>query len=461
MSKKTILVIEDEASQRKALCAFLHKKKYQINEAANQQNAMELFEKETFDLVLSDMRLPDGSGETILEHVKKIRPDVPVIIMTAYGNTSQAVAAMRNGAADYITKPLDLNELDLIIQRELKHSTLVSENQRLREIVEQHSRAKNMVANSPAMQNVINTALRAADSDATILILGESGTGKEILARAVHAASPRVDNAFVPIHCAAMPEGLIQSELFGHEKGAFTGATARRQGRFEQADQGTVFIDEVGDIPPNIQVQLLRVLQERNFERVGGNQTITVNVRIITATNKNIQEAIQNQEFREDLYYRLGVITVELPPLRERREDIPPLIQHFLKRYAPGRSLEISREALDRLMKYHWPGNIRELENVIERAVVLSREDIISTSDLPSHIAADSGERTISLDRSLTELVQDLEQTLIRQALLKANGNQSQAARLLGISERNLRYKIKKYGDSDRESDQFDESGDL
>ncbi|RJP20325.1 MAG: sigma-54-dependent Fis family transcriptional regulator [Candidatus Omnitrophota bacterium] len=443
-----ILTIEDETSQLKALASFLHKRNYQVIEAENQKTAIEQFQSHAIDLVLTDMKLPDGDGESILEHIKQIRPDVPVIIMTAYGNTTQAVAAMRKGASDYITKPLDLNELDLIIQRELERSVLISENRRLREIIENRGHVAGLITASPLMQDVLNTALRAAASDAGILILGESGTGKEVLARAVHAASPRATKPFVPIHCAALPEGIVQSELFGHEKGAFTGATARREGRFELADGGTIFIDEVGDIPLNVQVQLLRVLQERTFERVGGNQSIHVDVRIVAATNKNLQEAIKKGDFREDLFYRLGIITIEIPPLRKRREDIPPLIQHFLKKYAPGRFIDISREAMDRLMKHRWPGNIRELENLIERAVVLARGNLISTRDLPSNIQPDSddtNEIQVQSDRTLPELVADLEKTLIQQALLKSDGNQSQAARSLGITERNLRYKLKKY----------------
>lgn len=447
MQNSVILVVEDEASQRNALCMFLKKKHYNVIEAENQNQALQRFESETVDLILTDMRLPDGSGEEILKQIKAIRPDLPLIVMTAYGNTSQAVSAMRNGAADYITKPLDLHELDLVIRRELDRSTLVSENRILREIVEKQGRASGLISKSPLMQEILSTALRAAASDATILILGESGTGKEILARAIHAASPRADKSFVPIHCAALSEGVIQSELFGHEKGAFTGATNRRLGRFEQAEEGTVFIDEVGDIPMSTQVQLLRVLQERVVERVGGNQSIPVDIRIVAATNKNLTEAIEKQEFREDLYYRLGVITIELPPLRKRKEDIPPLMDHFLQRYAPGRKVQVSREALDALMKYEWPGNIRELENAIERAVVLARDNILTTKDFPSHFLKGSSVEYQSITRSLPEMVEDLEKTLIRQALLQANGNQSQAARLLGITERNLRYKRQKYSE--------------
>ncbi len=440
-----ILIVEDEASQRRALSGYLRKRGYDVIEAADQSSAIKSFEKETIDLLLTDMRLPDGSGEQILDHAQKVRPDVPVVIMTAYGDTAQAVASMRAGAADYVTKPLDLSELEIVIRRELERSTLVSENRRLREIVEHRGRAEGLVTSSPRMQDVINTTLRAATSDANILILGESGTGKEVLARAVHAASHRAEKPFVPIHCAALPEGLVQSELFGHEKGAFTGAASRRQGRFELAEGGTVFIDEVGDIPPNVQVQLLRVLQERTFERVGGTEPIRVDVRIVAATNRDLQEAIQQGEFREDLYYRLGVITIELPPLRDRREDIPPLIDHFLKRYAPGRTTEVSREAMDSLMKYHWPGNIRELENVVERAVVLARGDLISTKDLPPNVQPAEEKTTDVEERTLPQIVSALERTLIRQALLKTHGNQSEAARLLGISERTLRYKLKKY----------------
>lgn len=457
MPDATILVIEDETSQRNALGAFLRKKKYRFIGSGDQTSALQIFQSETIDLVLSDMRLPDGSGEEILEKVKVLRPDVPFIIMTAYGNTQQAVSAMKKGAVDYITKPIDLNELDLIVQRELERSTLESENRILRDIIEKHGRASGLIAQSPEMQVVVNTALRAAASDATILILGESGVGKEVLARAIHAASPRADRVFIPIHCASLSEGLIQSELFGHEKGAFTGASSRRVGRFEQAQRGTLFIDEVGDIPLGVQVQLLRVLQEKTFERVGGNQTIHADVRIIAATNIDLQKAIQNNQFREDLYYRLGVIVIEIPPLRKRREDIPLLIQHFLGKYAPARSVSLSREALDRLMKYDWPGNIRELENAVERAVVLSREDTLTSKDFPCcsqrRIPLESG----TVRQTLPEMVQELERTMIRQALQETQGNQSHAARLLGLTERNLRYKLKKYESGESTVTSFDD----
>ncbi len=444
-STTTILIVEDEASQRKALITFLKKRGYGVVEAEGQSQALERFENTTVDLVLSDMRLPDGSGEGILKGVKKLRPDIPFIVMTAYGSTTQAVAAMRAGAADYVAKPLDLSELELVIQRELDRTTLVSENKRLREIVEQRGQSDGLRTANAAMQDVINTALRAAASDANILILGESGTGKEVLARAIHKASSRVNQPFVPIHCAALPESLVQSELFGHEKGSFTGATAQRQGRFELAEKGTAFIDEVGDIPLNVQVQLLRVLQEKTFERVGGNREIHADVRIIAATNRDLQKAIKDGGFREDLFYRLSVISIDLPPLRDRREDIPLLIDLFLRRYAPGRGLEVSREAMDWIMKYLWPGNIRELENIIERAVVLARGEIISTQDLPPQLKPAADGNSIIPGKSLPDTVADLEKTLIRQALLEAHGNQSEAARALGLTERNLRYKLKKY----------------
>lgn len=457
MPDATILVIEDEISQRNALCAFLKKKNYKYAVAGDRASALQVFQSETIDLVLSDMRLPDGNGEEILEKVKELRPDIPFILMTAYGNTQQAVSAMKKGAADYITKPIDLNELDLIVRRELERSTLVSENRILRDIIEKHGRASGLIAQSREMQEVVNTALRAAASGATILILGESGTGKEVLARAIHAASPRADRVFIPIHCASLSEGVIQSELFGHEKGAFTGASSRRIGRFEQAQGGTLFIDEVGDIPLGIQVQLLRVLQERTFERVGGNQTIYADVRIIAATNKDLNQAIQKNEFREDLYYRLGVISIEIPPLRKRREDITLLVKHFLLKYAPARTVTLSREALDVLMKYDWPGNIRELENAVERAVVLSREDTLTSKDFPccSQRRILSSPETVR--QTLPDMVRELETTLIHQALQETQGNQSQAARLLGLTERNLRYKLKKYESGECPSSSFDD----
>jgi two-component system NtrC family response regulator len=400
------------------------------------------------DLVLTDLRMPGATGMDLLEGVRRINPEVPVVVMTAFGTVASAVEAMKRGAADYLTKPIDLDELEVLIARTLERRALQAENQELRRQLETRYRLSGLETSNVRMAAAINTAARGAASRATMLIRGESGTGKELMARAIHSASPRGKGPLVAVNAAALPETLLESELFGHERGAFTGADREHRGRFELADGGSLFLDEIGDLPKSTQVKLLRVLQEQAFERLGGTRTVRVDVRVIAATNRDLEALVARGEFREDLYYRLNVVSVELPPLRERREDIPALVQHFLGRFAAEAQSPVkvvSREAMDVLVKYHYPGNVRELENIIHRAVVLARGTTITTADLPIRVTEVRPDGGSAEGATFVERVAEFERALIIEALERAGGVQTRAARALGMSERHLRYKLRKY----------------
>ncbi len=450
--KFQILIADDEQVQREMLEGFLSKQGYGVGTAADGRQALEKFKGGSFDLILTDYRMPGMDGIELLRELKRLNPEVMVVILTAFGTVGTAVAAMKEGAYDYLNKPIDLDELLLLIGRVEKDVGLSRENRELREQLREKFKVDFIISASRRMEEALNLVKRAAPSTATVLILGESGTGKELIARAIHYASPRADQPLVKVNCAALPENLLESELFGHEKGAFTGAVGRRIGRFEQADQGTIFLDEIADLSPPLQSKLLRVLQEKEFERVGSSQTLKADVRVIAATNRNLEEEVRKGTFREDLYYRLNVVTIALPPLRERKEDIPPLIEHFLRKYSRENQkavVSLSKEAKDLLMNYHYPGNIRELENIMERAVVLSRGDSITTQDLPLNLRESKVEdlmREAAGGRSLRETLEEIERLRITQALEKSHGVQTRAAEELGISERVLRYKMKKYG---------------
>jgi len=450
MKDYNILVIDDEAAQRDVLTGYLRKKGYKIFSASSGKEGIEITRSNPVDIILSDFKMPDLSGLDVLENVKKINPEISFVIVTAYGTVENAVKAMRLGAFDYISKPVDLDELDLMIERIIEHKNLKSENQLLKTQLQEKYKITSIVSQSQKMEEVINVAARVAESKANVLITGENGTGKEVLAKAIHYISPRKDAAFVAVNVPALTETLLESELFGHEKGAFTGADKMKKGRFEIAHGGTIFLDEVGDIPQSIQVKLLRVLQEHQFERVGGTEKIEVDVRIIAATNKNLEEKIKDGSFREDLYYRLNVVSVKIPPLRERKEDLVPMIESFIEKYCEENNkekIEISKEAADVLMKYNYPGNVRELENIIERAVVLTRGKIITLNDLPMNVKGFKEEKTLATlgKGTLTEQVEAIEKQLIFDALQESGGNQTKAGKLLGLTERNLRYKLKKY----------------
>ena len=445
-----ILVIDDEAAQRDVLTGYLKKKGYQIFAASSGKEGIEITKNEPVDIILSDFKMPELNGIEVLEQVKKMNPEISFVIVTAYGTVENAVKAMRLGAFDYISKPVDLDELDLMIERIIEHKNLKSENQLLKTQLQEKYKISSIVSQSQKMEEVINVAARVADSKATVLITGENGTGKEVLAKAIHYMSSRKEKPFIAVNVPALTETLLESELFGHDKGAFTGADKMKKGRFEIANGGTLSLDEVGDIPQSIQVKLLRVLQEHQFERVGGTEKIEVDVRIIAATNKELEQKIKDGTFREDLYYRLNVVSIKIPPLRERKEDILPMIESFIEKYRKENNkekLEVSKEVVDTLMKYNYPGNVRELENIIERAVVLTRSKVITLNDIPMNIKGFKEEKSIgSLDEgTLTEQVEALEKQLIFDALQQSGGNQTKAGKLLGLTERNLRYKLKKY----------------
>jgi two-component system NtrC family response regulator len=452
-----ILIVDDEKVQLEILEGFLVKQGYEATAAEDGQRALEKFKNGSFDAVLTDYRMPGMDGIQLLREVRRMQPEAVVVIMTAYGTVGTAVAAMKEGAYDYLTKPIDLDELLLLIQRVEREVGLDQENRELKEQLREKFKVDFIVSASRQMEEALNLVGRVSRSSATILILGESGTGKELIARAIHYSSPRADKPFVKVNCAALPENLLESELFGHEKGAFTGAVARRIGRFELADQGSIFLDEIGDLSPSLQMKLLRVLQEKEFERVGSNQTIRSDVRVIAATNRNLEEAIQKGTFREDLYYRLNVVTISLPPLRERKEDIPLLVEHFLKKYNRENKKKVtslSKEGRDLLRRYDYPGNVRELENIVERAVVLCRGDTLTTQDLPLNLREGKAEAALERDRgtqSLPGTLEEIERQLILKALERSGGVQTKAAEELGISERVLRYKMKKYSLAEKE----------
>lgn len=453
MIDTTLLIVDDEKAQRQVLLGDLKSRGYKVLEADSAETALDIVRKNLIDVILTDLKMPGASGIDLLTDLKEINPEISVVIMTAYASVETAVQALKYGAYDFITKPYNLDEIELVIKRIIEKNNLKSELKFLKEQLESSNKLEGVITNSFKMKRIIDVAARVAASKASVLILGESGTGKEVLARAIHYASKRKDKLFVPVNCAALNENLLESELFGHEKGAFTGAEKMHKGRFEIADEGTIFLDEIGDLPMHLQVKLLRVLQEGQFERVGGANTIKVDVRVISATNKNIEDLIKEGKFREDLFYRLNVVNIQLPPLRERKEDISILISEFLKKYlkeTDKTNLEFSKEALDLLMKYNYPGNIRELENIVHHSIVLSRNEIISTEDLPIGIKTPGSEKDLDScfeeGTSLTEKVELLERTLITSALKKTSGNQTAAAKLLGISERNLRYRLEKWG---------------
>jgi DNA-binding NtrC family response regulator len=451
MKDYNILIIDDEQTQREILTGYLKKKGYHVLSAESGGSGIQLVKQNTVDIVLSDFKMPDRTGLEVLEEVKKINPEISFVIITAYSTVETAVKAMRMGAYDYISKPVDLDELDLMIEKIIENRILKSEIKNLKSQLMDKHKITSIISHSPKMEEVLSVASRAAESNASILITGENGTGKEVLAKAIHYISQRKDGPFVAVNIPALSENLLESELFGHEKGSFTGADRMRKGRFEIAAGGTIFLDEIGDIPPSMQVKLLRVLQEREVERVGGTEKISVNVRVISATNRSLERKIKEGTFREDLFYRLNIVTICIPPLRERKEDIVPLIEFFITKYSDQNNkagMEISKEAVDSLLKYNFPGNVRELENIIERAVVLSRSSLITLNDLPMNVKGFREETSSqpSQDETLNDKIEAIEKTMIYDALAKMNGNQTQAGKLLGITERNLRYKMKKYG---------------
>jgi two-component system response regulator AtoC len=442
-SKAKVLVVDDEAIMRESLRDWLTSAGYRVFTAENGPQALEVIQREGLRIVITDLVMPGMNGIELTKKAREISPDIEVIITTAYGSIPTAITAMRDGAYDYIEKPFCPERAELLIEKLVERQRLIEENISLHRRLEERYRFENIIARSPRMQQVIEIIRVVAKSNATVLITGETGTGKELVAQAIHSQSHRHGKPFVAVSCAALPETLLESELFGHEKGAFTGAYAQKKGKFEIANRGTLFLDEIGEMSSNIQVHLLRVLEEKEFSRVGGNEPIKVDVRLISATNRNIKEAVAKGQFREDLYYRLNVVNIELPPLRERKEDIPLLAQHFLNKFVQENNKKIagfSPGATDFLLQYEWPGNVRELENAIERAVILSKNHLIKINDLPqqSQVAACA----ISQQKDLKEV----EKNHIVNVLTETGGNYTEAARVLGISRMTLYNKARAYG---------------
>jgi len=446
----TILVVDDDHAHRTMLRTLLRGWGFRIEEADDGDTAVQKVRDQAFDLVLMDIRMVRMSGPEALKAVKALNPAIPIIIMTAYSSVETAVETLKNGAYDYLTKPLDFDELRLSMERAMDHTRLREENRVLRERLGDHFDRRNLIGRSSAMIRVLETVSQVAPSEATVLISGESGTGKEMIAGAIHYNSPRKDGPFVKINCAAITETLLESELFGHEKGAFTGAHRRKEGRFRQAHGGSLFLDEISEMSLAMQVKLLRVLQEREVTRVGGEEVIPVDVRIIAATNKDLDEEIRQDRFREDLYYRLNVVSIPMPPLRERREDIPLLAQHFLGRFSKANHKVISGftpRAMDQFLRHSWPGNVRELMNAVERAVVLSRSNVLTEQDLTGihGQARTEDDRTTDDEGPAPLSLEDVEKAAILKTLEETGGNKSEAARRLGITRKTLHKKLKSY----------------
>jgi len=449
MQRERILIVDDEANARTALAELLRDEGYAVETAADGFKALPKLEEFAPDVVVTDLKMPGLSGLELLQKVRERDAECVVIVMTAFGAVESAVQAMRQGAADYLTKPVNVEELSLVLKREVERKRLRAEAGQLRERLSEKHRINNIIGASPAMQQVFDAVLQVAPSRASVLIAGESGTGKELIAAAIHEHSPRAKKPFVKLHCAALAESLLESELFGHERGSFTGAVGRREGRFEQADGGTLFLDEIGEISPAIQVKLLRFLQEHEFERVGGNQTIKVDVRVITATNRNLLQRVKDGQFREDLYYRLNVVNIEMPPLRARPSDIPLLASHFLAKYARENGKQVdgfTDEALAQLANYEWPGNVRELENAIERAVVVSKKPRIGVEDFAAGIAT-AQKRPDGMPAIPGAKMDELERYAILKTLEHTGGSTSRAAEILGISPRTIQYRLQQYSD--------------
>jgi two-component system, NtrC family, response regulator AtoC len=447
-----ILIVEDEAKMRRLLELNLGEDGFTTFSAGDAESGLKLLQENAIDLVLTDLKLPGMNGLEFLQAVKRQNAALPVVVMTAFGTVETAVEAMKAGASDYVLKPFSLAEMRMVVHKELDVRNLREENRSLREALGKRYAHPNIVARSAKMQETLATVERVAPTNATVLLGGESGVGKDLIARAIHEKSRRATGPFVKINSTAIPENLLESELFGYEKGAFTGAAASKPGKFELADKGTLFLDEIGDVPPATQVKLLRVLQEREFERLGGTKTIKVDVRLVAATNRNLRTALEQGTFREDLYYRLNVVPIDIAPLRERKEDIPELVNLFVARFAgdSGKPVEgISPEAMKVLVNYHWPGNVRELQNIIERACALAKGTTIEVADihLDSHPGkgADAGNHFLPAGLTLEQW----EDEMIQEALRRAHGNKSQAARLLGLSRNALRYRLSKIGIAD------------
>jgi len=443
--KPTLLIVDDEKSARDGLVRAL-KNNYCLFTAEDGTTALELLGHQQVDILLSDVRMPGMDGITLMKRALIKQPDLVCIILTAYGDVELAVEAMKQGATDFMTKPINLDTLDIVLKRVLKNKRMEQENERLRAQLDTRYGLENIIGQSASMQKVFETIRQVAQSRATVLIQGESGTGKELVAKAIHQLSPRVKAPFVAVHCAALSKNLLESELFGHEQGAFTGATERRIGRFEKSDGGSLFLDEISEIDPSVQVKILRALEERQIERVGGDQPIDLDTRLIVATNRDLEEMVKEGTFREDLFYRLYVVVINLPPLRDRKDDILLLLSHYLAFFNKenGKNIEgYTAPAVDLLCGYSWPGNVRELRNLVERMVVLSRKKVLDLSDIPASIREQTIPADMRVDGDLT--LEEMEKQMIIQALEKNGGNRTKAAERLGMSRRTLHRKINRY----------------
>lgn len=455
--KFTLLIIDDEKNIRDGLAANFELEDYNVKTASSGEEGIELISKGDIDLVITDLRMPGISGEEVLKHVATVTPGIPVIILTGHGSIDAAVDAMRHGAYDFLTKPLNLDQLEMIVKRALESRELKLEHQDLKKSVDEKNAFKDMIGKSPAMQKIQEIIKKAADSKASVLITGESGVGKEVVARAIHELSSRHGKAMIDVHCAALSETLLESELFGHEKGAFTGADHLQKGRFERAHGSTIFLDEIGEINQSTQIKILRVLAERKFERVGGEQTIAVDVRVVAATNRNLENEIKEGKFREDLFYRLNVIHIHVPPLRERKSDLPLLMASFLSRFNEenGKSIKgFDNKSKAAMNSYDWPGNIRELRNCVESAVVMCSGDEITIDDLPVNIASSSSENAISVPFGIS--LNDAERIVIEQNLAAQKNNKTKTAEILGIGRKTLQRKLAEWGIEDGESSDGD-----
>jgi len=448
-----ILIVDDERSMQEFLEIFFRREGHLVSIASGASEARDCLDVEEVDLVISDMQMPDGSGLDVLRAVQQVCPEVPVIMITAFATTDSAISAMKDGAYDYVTKPFKVDELGVVVSKALEKKRLTSENRRLRSVLRSQLKSRAMVGSSPAIHQVFEMIAQVADTRTNVLVSGESGTGKELVAHAIHEQSERAEHPFVAVNCGAIPANLLESELFGHVKGSFTGAVNNKEGLFEAAEHGTLFLDEVGELSLALQVKLLRAIQEKAIRRVGGTSDRQVDVRVISATNRRLEDEVAEGRFREDLYYRLNVIQIALPPLRDRCEDIPLLVQRFVERYADefGRApLEVDAEAMTALMAYAYPGNVRELENVIERAVALSRSSTIGLDALPPTLLRPPATEAVALipegGVDLDALIADYERSLIAEALRMREGVKKHAARLLGLSFRSLRYRLDKLG---------------
>ena len=445
--KFTVLIIDDEENIRNGLAANFELEDYEVKTAANGKDGLDLVAKGDIDLVITDLRMDGISGEEVVKRVTTETPGIPVIVLTGHGSIDAAVEAMKSGAYDFLTKPLNLDQLNLVVKRALENRELSLQHKLLKEEIESSACLEQMIGRSAEMQKVFSMIKKVAPAKASVLITGESGVGKELVANAIHNLSGRKDKAFIKVHCAALSESLLESELFGHEKGAYTGADSMQKGRFELAHGGTIFLDEIGEINQNVQIKILRVLQEKTFERVGGEKSISVDVRIVAATNKNLEEEVKAGRFREDLYYRLNVVHLKVPSLKERKDDLPLLIDSFIKKFAAENEKEIigiDSKAKAALLKYDWPGNIRQLQNCIESSVVMSNGKQIKLEDLPLSVSEYTGQEAISIPMGIS--LEDAEKIIIMQNLSANKGNKSKTADILGIGRKTLHRKLNEYG---------------